>query len=647
MNFISSWIVLKIMKSAKAIVAKAILIAALSEIFCCGLAAAQSPLQLPGEQFGRLELQAPQSIPQGENEKDLDPRNDHFDLASIFPLSHPIRKASQDVGRLDLLYKFAKDFDAICTATLISEKYILTAAHCFYSQMDEYLSIANANFVRGYYGVSQYDNVGAGSGEKLELKLPPVEHDPPAGLDYAIVELKDPIKGEFQPPFIDRDPVQARQWLAIIHHPEGKPMRVTRQSCQILDQSAFSASEIRHRCATLPGSSGAPIFDDIGLKLVGIHTRGFKYPDPAEYNVGIPITRILAKSPIAQQLFSDVIKAAPPDNLKGVKLLRPDTRIQTMPETVAMVLPPVQRAPLRETYCLDDTSGRPVSACQLVPGVNFKDCRECPTMRILPSGEFVMGSPAREAGRFGDEGPQHRVHLDAPFAVGRFHVTVEEFAVFVKDSGYRMQDNCYVWTSDDFKFHPANGSWKNPGYLQSSLDPVACMSWNDAKAYVDWLTKKTSRHYRLLSEAEWEYAARASSSINRYQASLPAGTICDYSNFADPTLYAVVNAEYPGGARCSDGYAFTARVGSFLPNAFGLYDMVGNLLQWTEDCYFDSHRNAPPDGSPRAQDNCKWRVARGASWESAERALRPAFRRRVMPDSRIAEIGIRVAADLN
>jgi formylglycine-generating enzyme required for sulfatase activity len=287
----------------------------------------------------------------------------------------------------------------------------------------------------------------------------------------------------------------------------------------------------------------------------------------------------------------------------------------------------------------------------LAPSESFKECEDCPEMVVVPAASFTMGSPESESGRNSWEGPQHVVTFAKPFAVGKFEVTVDQFAAFVRDTGYNAGTVC--WTYENAKFDDRfDRSWRNPGYAQDGSHPAACVSWQDAKAYVDWLAKKTGRGYRLLSEAEWEYAARARTepgSGPRFGFGNDEAAICAHGDGLDQTA----KGEFPRTGTwtflpCSDGYVHTAPVGRFSANGFGLYDFIGNVREWTEDCYHEDqgYRGAPVDGSAWLSGPCRYRVLRGGSWLSYARLLRLAFRFRSAPDFRLDDVGLRVARTL-
>jgi formylglycine-generating enzyme required for sulfatase activity len=239
-----------------------------------------------------------------------------------------------------------------------------------------------------------------------------------------------------------------------------------------------------------------------------------------------------------------------------------------------------------------------------------------------------MGSPEDEEGREEDEGPRHGVIIAAPFAVGRYQVTRAEYARFVEATGRSEGDGCDIKTGGEWIKEPGKG-WRDPGYEQTDRDPVVCVSWNDAQAYAGWLSDKTDKNYRLLTEAEWEYAARAGASTS-YRWGDTIGSD---------------NANCDGcGSQWDDER--TAPVGSFDPSRFGLYDTAGNVWEWVEDCWNGSYEDAPTNGSAWTTGRCQLRIRRGGSWASNPRKLRPADRHRVDFEERNHRNGFRVARTL-
>ena len=254
-------------------------------------------------------------------------------------------------------------------------------------------------------------------------------------------------------------------------------------------------------------------------------------------------------------------------------------------------------------------------------GKVFADCDHCPEMVVVPAGRFTMGSPSSEEGRFNNEGPQHEVAFDSPFAVGVYEVTRGEFARFVSATGRSTGNSC--WTFEDGERKERSGrSWRSPGFSQSDMHPAVCVSWDDAQAYASWLSRETGESYRLLSEAEWEYVARAGTGTARYWGASASGQ-CRYANGAD------AGSGLDWATDCDDGYARTSPVGIFDPNGFGLHDVLGNAWEWIEDCWHENYARAPRDGRAWLESNggeCSRRVLRGGSWGSQPEDLRAANR---------------------
>jgi formylglycine-generating enzyme required for sulfatase activity len=269
----------------------------------------------------------------------------------------------------------------------------------------------------------------------------------------------------------------------------------------------------------------------------------------------------------------------------------------------------------------------------------LKDRSEGPEMVMIPAGSFRMGISAGEAGRDDDEGPVHEVEV-AAFALGRYEVTVSEFRRFVDATRYRTQaetgGGCHYW---DVKWLLHKDKlWRSPGFPQGDDHPVTCVSWNDALAYAEWLSKETGKGYRLPTEAEWEYAARAGTHTARYWGNDP-DLACRYANVADRTA----KETYPDWAihDCTDGYVYTAPAGRFRPNGFGLYDMLGNVSEWTCSAYEMKYAGAERRCIPKG-DGAR-RVFRGGSWGGEPRFVRSANRGRFTPGLRNFFLGFRLA----
>ncbi len=259
-----------------------------------------------------------------------------------------------------------------------------------------------------------------------------------------------------------------------------------------------------------------------------------------------------------------------------------------------------------------------VAACAptispMKPGTSFRDCPECPEMVVVPAGSFMMGASASEiegmtAGarhhvKWEWERPRHSVTMDRTFALGTYKVTRRDYAAFVRETGYGDIEACYRWTGRRWMLDIGK-DWRDPGFAQTDRDPVVCVSWHDARAYAYWLSRKTGKRYRLLSEAEWEYVARS-----------------DTITTAD--------------ARAR-------------PNGFGVYGMFGGVGEWLRDCWHDSYDGAPGDGGVwTAEGRCDDRVLRGASRYSWTSRFRPSNRGRLSQVLRTVGVGFRVARTLD
>ena len=244
----------------------------------------------------------------------------------------------------------------------------------------------------------------------------------------------------------------------------------------------------------------------------------------------------------------------------------------------------------------------------------------------------------------GNEGPQHKVIIKQPLAVGRFEVTRDQFEAFVRASGYKVGDKCWTLEGNDPKERDGR-SFRNPGYAQLGTHPAVCVSWEDAKAYVAWLSSTTRKSYRLLSEAQWEYVARAGTT-GRYGSGSTEADLCAIGNGADQSASAAKLPPNWDYLRCSDGYAHTAPVGSFKSNAFGLFDLTGNVWEWVEDCFAESLEETPADGQPRTTGDCQAHAVRGGAWSATARMLRLPVRGKAPGNYRFDDVGFRVARTL-
>jgi formylglycine-generating enzyme required for sulfatase activity len=244
--------------------------------------------------------------------------------------------------------------------------------------------------------------------------------------------------------------------------------------------------------------------------------------------------------------------------------------------------------------------------------IEFSDCRKCPRMVVIPAGDFTMGAPPEELG--GER--RHRVAIAKPFAVSKFSTTFVEWDACVKGGG------CNGYQPDDQGW----GRGKRP---------VIDVSWEDAQAYAAWLARKTGKPYRLLSESEWEYAARAGTT-----------TAYAFGTSISPSQ-ANFDGSTDGSGPSQANRQRTVPIGSFPPNGFGLHDMHGNVAEWVEDCWHSEYTAAAPnDGSPWLDGDCDGRVLRGGSWSDSASELRSAARTGEYKDKSSYADGIRVARDL-
>ena len=240
------------------------------------------------------------------------------------------------------------------------------------------------------------------------------------------------------------------------------------------------------------------------------------------------------------------------------------------------------------------------------PGKKFRDCAGCPELVVVPEGSFLMGSPSSEERRDGDEGPVHRVTFARPFAVGVYEVTFGEWEACMSGGGCGGR-------------RPYDAGWGR------GRRPVINVSWEDAKGYVEWLSRETDKEYRLLSESEWEYVARAGTKGKYHFGSRISSSRANYGHNEERTV----------------------PVGSYSSNAWGLHDVHGNVWEWVEDCWNGDYHGAPSDGRAWESGDCSLRVLRGGSWYVGPGGLRSAYRSRGSTGDRSIVSGFRVARTLD
>ena len=284
------------------------------------------------------------------------------------------------------------------------------------------------------------------------------------------------------------------------------------------------------------------------------------------------------------------------------------------------------------------------------------------TLARIEPGSFLMGSTREQIDQlmrlfpdskrewFDDEQPQHRVAITRPFWLGIHQVTVGQFGRFVEASGYKTEaekdgQGSHVWntTKKAWELDPKK-NWRNPGFSQEDTHPVVCVSHNDAVAFCQWLTtqeKYEGRTYRLPTEAEWEYACRAGTEALFLISDDPEDLI-KIANVAD----ASAKEKFPAWScvKGNDGFVYTAPVGSFAPNSWGLYDMIGNAWEWCADGFDAKYYASSPAADPPGASGASHRVIRGGSWYDNAGYCRPAYRNGCTPGHRDSGLGFRVAA---
>lgn len=295
------------------------------------------------------------------------------------------------------------------------------------------------------------------------------------------------------------------------------------------------------------------------------------------------------------------------------------------------------------------------AGARLVQGQpEFSDCATCPTMVEVPAGSVMIGSTENAAYRRKGERLAQQATIDKPFAMARTEVTRQQYRAFVEATGHSSAQiiyrdevllGCNYFDGKSYGFVAAH-NWETPGYLQREDEPVVCVSWSDANAYAQWLSETTGRSYRVPSTVEFEYALRAGTATPWFWGTDPSDA-CQYANVGDRTF----GHRFPQRVQfgCDDGYIFTTRVARFEPNPFGLYDMLGNAWEWTNDCWHDDLSDAPVDGRSWLEDDggdCEFRTPKGGSWISGPAWAHAAVRSKDGAHYRSFMLGFRVAAEL-
>lgn len=303
----------------------------------------------------------------------------------------------------------------------------------------------------------------------------------------------------------------------------------------------------------------------------------------------------------------------------------------------------------------------PSAAARAEPTVSSRDCAQCPALVRVPAGRFMLGSTKEEQEIAEEldlefemtqwENPRFEVSIEQPFYIGVTEVTVGQFRHFVMATGYRTEaerffnEGCatHVKTEGPWRKRRTK-NWRNPAFVQSDDHPVVCVSWNDAQAYVKWLSRHTGAQYFLPSEAQWEYVARAGSSTARFWGDDPSRA-CEYANIADRAAW---RWGVPGSGEtyihdCDDRHVHTAPVASFKANAFGVHDILGNVYEWVDDCWDNRYDPTLTDGRSQTTGDCSKKSVRGGSWEATQGLARSATRGEWDTNAAISTTGFRVA----
>jgi len=290
-------------------------------------------------------------------------------------------------------------------------------------------------------------------------------------------------------------------------------------------------------------------------------------------------------------------------------------------------------------------SAASVTGPQLASLPSFKDCSLCPDMIVLPVGEFMMGSPTSENGHADVEGLPRRVTISKRIAMGKFEITVKQVSAFIAETGMNVGGSCHLITDPSRSvavWGEPTASMLAPGFDISPSHPAVCISWHEAQSYVAWLQRRTGKPYRLPTEAEWEYAARAGSTT-RYSFGSDETALCGYARFAD------LGSQFGWGDGCRSNVAAygTIPVGVLKPNPWGLFDMHGNAWEWVGDCWTPNPQSMPVDGSAFSRPgSCETGVIRGGSFAAGSRRVRSAIRSPVRTTKHFYNTGLRVALTL-
>jgi formylglycine-generating enzyme required for sulfatase activity/predicted Ser/Thr protein kinase len=385
---------------------------------------------------------------------------------------------------------------------------------------------------------------------------------------------------------------------------------------------AVPVTSLGRRYALWAGAIAAMVLVAVTAVLVTIALRRER-PQPVTVADSPPVTEVPAPARTQSLPVSPASKpgsAAPP---KPASPVPAEPKPKARADSAAKPAPPPAVPDPGGKKQPDPVAQPPVPAktavAQMTPLSTFQDCPNCPAMIVMPSRTYVMGTPKGPRTR-SFEGPAHNVTLRR-FAIGRFEVTSAQWQECAAAGGCARKDSA----------------------SSGANLPVVRVNWNDARAYAAWLSRISGRKYRLPSESEWEFSARGGTKTAWFWGE-DAQRQCSFANAADAAARKQLAAETVF-AKCSDGRASLAPVGSFQPNSLGLHDLAGNAWEWTLDCWRDSYDGAPQDGGPVDSAGCSTRVIRGGSWRTSPDSLRPAARWRRAQQDETDSLGFRVVAE--
>lgn len=373
---------------------------------------------------------------------------------------------------------------------------------------------------------------------------------------------------------------------------------------------------------------------------------------------GLLLAVLLAFLVVRPFLFGDTVKESDPfssvsDSVLQDKSLQSDPSVQSIvdeaddnanTDDISMVSEDI--GPPAKT--IDDLSAFTQQGRQFVyPDFEiFEDelfsGGRAPLMVALPMGRFQLGSPENEIGHVPNEGPLVDVTMNKQVAISRFEITVSQMALFLERTSYAVPDGCNVYSDKRWRLR-IDGSMRSNGYRQGPDHPATCVDWEMARAYAAWLSEQTGQTFRLPTEAEWEYAARAGTQTP-FAFGTNADEGCEYMNGAD--AFALTLLPELLNVDCDDGAGYTSPVGQYKPNAFGLHDMHGNVWELTIDHWHESHLGAPQNGGQREQRITNKRVIRGGAWISYPLFLRSANRSNIDKKVRRSDVGLRLVREI-